>query len=246
MRFADDVAAMFCDLAQQCCGPEGFTPPADCVNTAKRQIGAQFEETMADGATFHPNIAADCLAAYRAAGASCPKRFDVPQCDGVFTEPPRPPPVCDVACPTSDAGKQICGTSTTVLSDGGTISAPFCKVQITVAPGETCDTYGATPIERVCDYSQGGGCICDPTQGSNCAKGKCSILKPVGAVCTTDISSSSVECVREAVCSNKICVLRTSVGGACTANECALGAYCDNGKCTASTVWKKYCSGDFD
>jgi hypothetical protein len=246
MRFADDVAAMLCDLSMQCCGPEGFTPPVDCLNTAQRQMRATFQENLDDGATFNPKVGADCLAAYRAAGASCPKRFVVPACEGIFTEPPRPPETCDAACPVSDAGRAICGTSTTVFSDGGRFSAPICKVQITVQPGEICDTYGAAPIERVCDFAKGGGCICDPMQGSNCALGRCAILKPVGAACTTDINSSSVECVDEAVCSNKVCTLRTPVGGACVASECVAGASCQSGTCTANSVWKKYCSGDFD
>lgn len=248
MRFIDDIAALICELTVQCCGPEGFTPPADCLNNARTQIGAEITKDLARGATYDPRAGAECLAGYRAAGASCPKRFDVPVCKDVFNSPPRPPAVCDAACPISDAGRTVCGTATTVLSDGGQISNPFCKVEITVPAGSACDPFSAQtpPIQRVCDYNESGGCMCDPAGGSGCTKGICAILKPIGAACTSDITSSAVECVDEAVCSNKVCVLRTPVGGACTAYECARGAFCDNGKCATGSIWKKYCNGDYN
>ena len=175
MRFADDVAAMLCDSSMQCCGPEGFTPPADCSNTAQRQMRAVFQERLDDGLTFNPKVGADCLAAYRAAGASCPKRFDVPVCDGVFTQPPRPPEVCDAACPVSDAGPPICGTSTTVLSDGGGFLYADLQGADHGPTGRDCDTYGATPIPNGSATAQTGWCMCDPMQGSNCALGRCVI-----------------------------------------------------------------------
>jgi hypothetical protein len=233
-QWIDDIAAVLCDLTTQCCGPEGFTPPADCLTKAKTQLHRDLDKEIDAGAHFDRQAGDQCTAYYRSLAPSCPKTFDFESCHRVFSGGKPAADSCDAACPISDAGRAICGTSSSIAADGAVQNSQYCQIEITVQPGGACDNYGRMPIERHCDLSK----------SSNCVQGICSMLKPIGAACIG--APSTIECVPEAICTAGLCVPRVPVGGACTASECVPGAYCDGGRCTFYSKWKKFCGGDFN
>src|SRR5262245_811306 len=247
--YVDDFAAMLCNLNEQCCVPQGYTVPSDCLAQAKLQLHRSFDEDItAKGLKFDPVAAEQCLDAYRALAPSCPSTFSVPDralapscpstfsfpvCKRVFTDGTSGGSGCDAACVASDAGRPICGSSSSIAADGAVTETTYCQIEITVGPGEACDSLGRAPIVHHCDL----------TKNSNCIQGICSTPKPVGSACT---SPDTNECAPEAICSANVCVARTPIGGACSAFECVPGAYCEAGKCRPMSKWKKSCSGDYD
>jgi len=234
--FIDDFAAMLCDLAAQCCAPNGFAAPTDCVAQAKHQLHGEIDEEVDAGSTFDSQAGEKCMAAYRTLAPSCPAVFPSSTignaCRSVLVGNQPPGSACAGGCAPSDRGDVSCLSYSTRGVDGGiTESGQICQVVATVAPGEACDDYGRLAFERHCDF----------TKNSNCIQGICSTPRALGASC-----SGSYECVPEATCGAGRCVARVPVGGACTSSECVASATCVSGRCEAGSPWKKMCSGDFD
>lgn len=233
-QWMNELAAVLCNLNDQCCPKYGLTPLADCLNQTKAELNRQLDREVDAGARLDRQVADRCMAAYRSLAPSCPAKSDHGDaCEGFYARPPSPPATCDAACVPSDVGTPTCYTSSSVRLDGAVTQEQLCQVVITVAPGGACDSYGRKPIERHCDLSL----------GSSCVQGVCSTPKPIGAPCTT---TDTTECVREAYCSGGVCTARIPVGGACSAQDCVSGSYCDTGTCRAITIWGKFCKGDFD
>lgn len=235
-RFVDDFATMLCDLAAQCCAPNGFAAPSDCVTQAKLQLHREIDGELDAGQRFDPQAGERCMAAYRALAPSCPASWTSAQssaCGAVFVGNQPPGTKCSGGCAPSDLGSVTCLSYTSRGPDGGiTESGELCQVVVTVGPGEACDDYGRMAVERHCDFAK----------NSTCIRGICSTPQPIGATCT----NSGYDCVPEAVCSAGRCVARVPIGGACTSSECVSSATCQSGRCEVASRWKKMCSGDFD
>lgn len=230
-QFIADFSALLCDLTSQCCGPKGFGTPNDCVAKVKLQFEGQLGRNIDGGMRFNASAGEKCLAAYRTLAPACPNTFDFEICHEVFTGGAPVDAGC-MGCATSDAGTVSCVSFSSTASDGAVSKSEICQLQVTVGPGDACDSFSRTAVAR----------RCDGTKNSNCIQGICSTAKPIGAPCTPDTN----ECTPEAICTGGVCVARAPLGGACTGQECVDGAYCEASKCTVYTKWKKFCAGDFD
>ncbi|MET0594175.1 MAG: hypothetical protein ABW133_15850 [Polyangiaceae bacterium] len=231
-RYIEDFAALVCNLTSQCCAPQGFSAPTECVAKTKVQLQQQLDANIDGGMRFDSVAGDKCMAAYRGLAPACPNTFDFDICHDVFTGGPAVDAGCMGGCAKSDAGKVNCISFSSTAGDGAVTKGDMSQLEVMEGPGQPCDSSGRMPVERHSDR----------TKNSNCIQGICSTPKPLGAACTDNTN----ECIPEAICKGSVCVARVPVGSACTTAECVPGANCDMGKCVAFTKWKKWCAGNFD
>lgn len=201
---------------------------ADCAGYLGR-FCASLDASLERGyRTYHVDVAASCLAAFRAeTNCDALSSFFGPSCDGVLTPASPAGGACLAEGDCTAKGEHCVGANCALRCTPQGGLGQGCEYGTTCHDGLWCDPA------KVCRAPQapGGACQgkvyqCDDTSYCDRAQGRCVARPLAGQPCGPDVFDP---CATDAWCDNttRLCRPRATLGQPCTPVSCVAGTYCD-------------------